>query len=370
MAGQQQPSQSDDLAIMWMAVAVIAIALIVWFMFKNEIVTYYFYVKLKEADFISLFTNSLSDTRATMELVSPADLSFQDIVNIGQAVGNFVRIPLCLIMVAFAVMVYFASTTRLYKRTYKMHDLVRSEKNNWTQINIVAQLDLIKTDIDKGPWAMALTPMQFCKRHNLLEEYKRAPQEGVSARQRHRIDVNLKRGQANKIFLLQLGPLWPGIKKVPPHIKGLFGVFAARINADSANAAAALMQMNRTSTGKMDFTLAHALCDKHYDSKLIQKVINSHGYLLTVMAAMLDSARDDGVQASADFLWLKPFDRRLWYMLNTVGRQTPFVEVGGPFAHWIAEKEIGRPLVVPMIEEATNALAGALKEMVYKPDET
>ncbi len=35
---------------------------------------------------------------------------------------------------------------------------------NWPQITPVLDLDLIKTDIDKGPWAMAMTPMQFCKR--------------------------------------------------------------------------------------------------------------------------------------------------------------------------------------------------------------
>ena len=87
------------------------------------------------------------------------------------------------------------------------------------------------------------------------------------------------------------------------------------------------------------------------------------------MASMLEEARQDGVQASADFLWLKPLDRRLWYTLNTVGRQTPFIEVAGIFAHWIAEKEAQRRLRVPMVEEATNAVELALKDVVYRPDE-
>ena len=52
-----------------------------------------------------------------------------------------------------------------------------------------------------------------------------------------------------------------------------------------------------------------------------------------------------------------------------MGRQTPFVEVAGIFAHWVAEKEAGRKLIVPMVEEATNALEIALKEVVYNPDE-
>jgi intracellular multiplication protein IcmP len=52
-----------------------------------------------------------------------------------------------------------------------------------------------------------------------------------------------------------------------------------------------------------------------------------------------------------------------------VGRQTPFAEVAGIFAHWVAEKESGRKLLVPMVDEATRALEVALKEVIYRPDE-
>ncbi len=52
------------------------------------------------------------------------------------------------------------------------------------------------------------------------------------------------------------------------------------------------------------------------------------------------------------------------------GRQTtPFPEVGGPYAHWLAEREIGRKLNSPFIEEAVNGLETAMKEIIYKPDE-
>jgi intracellular multiplication protein IcmP len=130
-----------------------------------------------------------------------------------------------------------------------------------------------------------------------------------------------------------------------------------------------IARQQQSSGAKLDFSGADELCKKHHDTKLIQQIVNAHAYLLPVMAEMLEAARSDGVQASADFLWLKPVDRRLWYMLNTVGRQTPFVEVAGPFAHWVAEKEMGKRLLVPMVEEATNALEIALKDIIYKPDE-
>ena len=72
---------------------------------------------------------------------------------------------------------------------------------------------------------------------------------------------------------------------------------------------------------------------------------------------------------SSEFLWLKTVDRRLWYMLNCIGRQTPYAEVGGPFAHWRAEQAMGRRSLVPMIDEAIRALEIAIKEIKLSPKE-
>ncbi len=87
------------------------------------------------------------------------------------------------------------------------------------------------------------------------------------------------------------------------------------------------------------------------------------------MASLLEGARQDGVVPSSEFLWLKPTDRRLWYMCNCVGRQTPYAEVAGPFAHWKAEKSMGRGSRAPMIDEAIKALEIAIKEVKLSPKE-
>ena len=129
-----------------------------------------------------------------------------------------------------------------------------------------------------------------------------------------------------------------------------------------------MAQLNKTSTTKFDYSGVDQLCAKHEKTVPVQEILQRHAYVSTVMAAMLEAARSDGVQASADFLWLKPLDRRMWYTLNTVGRQTPFVEVAGIFAHWVAEKGANKKLLVPMVEEATKALELALQEVVYRPD--
>lgn len=369
-ASQQSGQPDNSMAFFWIIAAVFAAGGVIWYLYRDILIHVYLTIKLWEIHLISLFTNGLNEVQTLIVNSKKESLTFDDVTKIGQAVGEYLRLPLVVILFVLAFMVYLNNSTRIFKRTYSMRDLALEEKRNWPQIVPVVNLSLIKTDIDKGPWAMAMTPMQFCKRYKLLDEVHRKPQEGMIRKEWSRVEVTLRRGAANKLFALQLGPLWQGTNKLSPYIKALFAVFAARFNGDSEAAKKILDQLSISSTEEeMNFAGVDELCKKHENTPYIKRITESHGYVLTAMASMLEAARADGVQASADFLWLKPLDRRLWYVLNTVGRQTPFVEVAGPYAHWIAEKELGRKLLVPMVEEATKALDLALKEILYVPDE-
>lgn len=368
----QGGGQSDNSAgIIWTVAAIFVVIGVVWFTFKARIIAFYLTIKLYEVDLLSYFSPAYYEQIRKLlisAIANAKNVSFDQMGALGGVVGETLRWPFGIALVLLAIIVYFGNSTRVYRRAYNMKDLAKLEQVNYPQISAVTGLDLIKTDIDKGPWAMAMSPMQFCKRYRLLEEFTPQRREGQS-RKENRIEVVLKRGDSNKLFALQLGPLWKSVDHLPPHTKALFAVFAARINADSKSAQNLLSQLSSSAGSKLNFTGVDALIKKHINSKEVQRITQSHAYVLTVMMSMLEGARDDGVQASADFLWLKPLDRRLWYTLNTVGRQTPFVEVAGIFAHWLAEREAGRKLLVPMVEEATRAVELALKEVIYRPDE-
>tara|TARA_Y100000588_G_scaffold390072_1_gene494487 strand:- start:1528 stop:2127 length:600 start_codon:yes stop_codon:yes gene_type:complete len=182
--------------------------------------------------------------------------------------------------------------------------------------------------------------------------------------------AGLRRGDAKRVFTLQLGPYWDGYDKCPPHVKALAAVFLARVNRDRKSAMMIINSINKTyAQGKPDYTVAFSVLKKYQNTEVAQNLEAKHAYLLTVMASMLEHAREDGVVPCAEFLWLKVVDRRLWYMLNCIGRQTPYAEVAGVFAHWKAEKAMGRRSLVPMIDEAINALLIAIKEVKISPKE-
>lgn len=182
--------------------------------------------------------------------------------------------------------------------------------------------------------------------------------------------AGVRRGDAKRVFTLQLGPYWDGFEHCPPHARALAGVFMARMNRDRGSASKILESIDKSyAEGKPDYSMATSIVRKYQNTELIQNIVGRHAYLLTVMASLLQASRDDGVVPSAEFLWLKTVDRRLWYMLNCVGRQTPYAEVAGPFAHWRAERAMHRSSLVPMIDEAIKAIEIAVKEVKLSPKE-
>ena len=59
------------------------------------------------------------------------------------------------ISVVMAVFIYFRHTSHRFQKEYSMQQLKKQESQNWPQITPVLSLDLLKEDLDTGPWAMA-----------------------------------------------------------------------------------------------------------------------------------------------------------------------------------------------------------------------
>jgi intracellular multiplication protein IcmP len=364
-AAPQQSQGDNSLAPLWLSIGAFALLGAIWYFASEQITWFILKVKFFELLFISLFTTNTQPLLQTIQ-TAPLSIPFNDLITITTNTGHYLAYPIAAILVILALVLYVGNPISRFKKTYTMKRLFESEKENYPQIVPVSNVDLVAEHIDKGPWSMAMTPMQFAKRYHLLQEIHTPGGKGGKPI----ITATILRAESYQTFALQLGPLWPGFDKLNIYTKALFAAFAARANRDSDAATALLRHIASTSgSGKLDFTGTQELLDKHKSSKVVQRTIERHAYTLTVMASLIVAAREDGVLASSDFLWLKVVDRRMWFMLNAIGRQTPHTEASGPFAHWLAEKELGRKISTPMVEEAVNALDGAIKEVIYVPEE-
>jgi intracellular multiplication protein IcmP len=363
-AGQGQQVDSG-LAPFWIMLLVFLCALVIWWFAHEYITAFIFKIKLYQAYFLSLFTDQLDKAVVYLETVDPSSVNWEQVTRVATYVGNYTRYPMIAILAALAAVLYFSNITMRFRKTYSMKSLREQEQQNWPQIKPVVKLNLIDQDISKGPWAMALSPMEFAFQNKLLRKRDIAVTQ-LSAESL----VSLRKGDARRIFTLQLGAYWSGYQNIPGHARALMAVFFAKIKRERDTFNDLLRQFNEsTATGKLDFSKVDSVIERYKDEPAIRGIFQRHAYFLTIMASLLEEARKDGVVATADFLWLKPVDRRLWYMLSSVGRQTPFTEVAGPYAHWLAEKELGRKSMVPMIEEAVRGLELAVQETKLLPEQ-
>ncbi|MGD9108493.1 MAG: type IVB secretion system coupling complex protein DotM/IcmP [Gammaproteobacteria bacterium] len=370
-AQQQQGGggqHEGSMGIVWVIIGIFIFLWGAWYFAHTELVKLFFHFKLFEITIIQFFADVLGQTKSLILSANPQQVSFPTVVLVAGKVGYYLRIPLVIIMVLLGVVLYFKSATTGFKRTHNMKSLLNSETEIWPYESPVMSLDLVKEDIDKGAWAMALSPMRFAKKYKLLKVKKRETKERVLG-SREKIVATVLKNKANKIFAAQLGYLWPGAENLKPHVKALYAAFAAKAARKSDESRELLNKISHSAkSGKLDFSGTEELLKKYKNYPAVVEINQKHAYLLTVMASMLQLARTDGVISSAEFLWLKPVDRKLWFMLNAVGRQTVMSEVAGPFAHWLAEKEMGTALKTPMIEEAVIGLEEAISNIIYKPD--
>jgi len=370
MAAQQQQQSGDNgMAPVWIIVLLFLVGYIVWREAHQYIVSFIFFFNIWQAKLVNLFIggNVLANEINIMQTIDPRSVDWQQLMMLTTNVGEYIRYPVLLIFVGLAIWLYQSDITLKYRKVYTMKSLSGQEQYNWPAIMPVVKEDFIATDINAGPWAMALSPMEFARKYNLLKKDDILLDKSVPGQE---MTAGVRRGDAKRVFTLQLGPYWDGFDRCPPQARALAAVFMARMNRDRESANLILSSLDEDSkTGKMDYSIANSVIRKHQNAENVQEIISKHAYLLTVLASLLHASRDDGVVPSSAFLWLKPIDRRLWYMLNCVGRQTPYSEVAGPFAHWKAENVMGRRSLVPMIDESIKALEIAIREVKLSPKE-
>lgn len=365
--------------LLWVIAGTLTIGFLIWFFFDQYLLVAFSWVKkieilaiqfIADNDLTASWLAWIETAQAMLDVGNKSAFTLYNVGQLSEFTGYYLKFPAAIILGLCCFALYRGHSGVRYNKVYNMNTLADQEKGNWPQISPVIDLDLVEEDINNGPWAMAKNPMQFARANKIIE-LERIQDPKAQWRDEGVIMARLIRPKADRIFTSQLGPLFTSIKALPPHAKALLSIFACRTchKADEAREYLKVLSVS-AAKGEIDYSMTDEYIKKYVKgNKAVQRCQERHAYVLTFMAEMLALARLDGVFASSDFLWLKPLDRRMWFMLNAVGRQVAVSEVAGPFAHWLAEKEMGRALNVPMIEEATNGLERALAQMIYIPEE-
>lgn len=368
--GAQQSDHTSN--FFWLIALLVGIGVVIWWTESQDVVKGVFWLRLREIDLLRWFADvwipvaqflhlpsmklsKLDSIQQYLQNTSPKDVTWNMFAAINAELGRWIRYPTIIILLSIATVVGFRATSQ-FRHEYNMKTLRVVGQEVWPQITPVLSLDLVKENIDKGPWAMSKSPLNFCREHDLLSLKTIAGKKVYF----------LKQKPSYRLFALQLGPMWKGIDFLPIHIKALVVIFLARATGQRPIANALLKQIAASAaSGKLDFAGVSDQLKKFKDHRIVKWLEKRHAYMTTLMASLLEISRSDGVLASAEFLWLKPVDRRMWYILNNVGRRTAFVEVAGAYSHWLAEKKVGRALKTPMVKGAVDALDETLQNILF-----
>jgi hypothetical protein len=83
--------------------------------------------------------------------------------------------------------------------------------------------------------------------------------------------------------------------------------------------------------------------------------------------ALLRLARRKGSLPSSLWIWLKPTDRTLFYVLNQVGGRAAWCEGAGAWSHFLKERDLGRAVGNPVVGQALRSLEAALIQEGWIP---
>ncbi|WP_151193886.1 hypothetical protein [Cysteiniphilum sp. JM-1] len=335
-----QIDSQNHLNVVYAIFAMCGLGYLIYFFYGAELLSLLLILKTWQLRAMSLFTHHFDQELLYLQSVNINQLNYHLFKEILATVGRVYFYVLASVAVFGGYLCVKFHPTKKFTRKYNMQSLCQNMVDQYPAIAPAVKDDLLNQASN------ALKPEEYLLTHELN------PLQS---------DFTMR---TQKVLLAQIGERWRSFESLSFEYQALFCVFALH------------------KTGKIKQALA--LCDEtarfFYQAeskkkKLLQSQLNTHAknlltmdeiktvcsvhfYVQGVLLSLLSDARKLGILASSSFLWLKAYDRTMWYTLNNLGRKSIFIEGAAGIAHWTREKElemaIEQPLVGAVIDKLRN----------------
>lgn len=342
----------------------------------------------------SFFSDEAAQVENALRLSDPWAFQWAHMEAQFDYAGSFTRwltVPLLLLL---AVMAYRPSAAEFFVRKMDMELLLKHNVKFFPAIAPVVNRfrSLFEEPLTSGRWRAPLSPVEFAAENAILlfdshpihkqidmivEEGGEELSDGFSVSSPFLKKENIKKlsydsKASMKVLRSQLGGEFLGFASLEPHQQALAAAFAAFVCSAKKESKELLDQLSLSfcepedgAEGEdnwgLDFEGVEDTWKKYSKSPRVRKVSYDHGaHIHTWLCGLLESAREKGVLSTAEFIWLRPYDRSLWYCLNQVGRRESWAESLGCYVHMLAEKELGECIVEPQVVEGVKGLEQSL----------
>lgn len=203
------------------------------------------------------------------------------------------------------------------------------------------------------------------------------PEEWLAFNEIPAPDGKIDEKAATKAFQKQLIGRWKGYKALKPYQQVLLAAFTLKASRKREDADEMLSRLALCWSAKGGLKLSNdrslvsdarkILANKKMSGGILS-VCNRHAFVTTALLRGLTFARDEGgVLAPAQFVWLRAYDRTLWYPLNNLGRHSYHMEALGAMSHFKAEKLTDRPIPIPKVEGAVQMIVEYMASNLARP---
>lgn len=279
--------------------------------------------------YVPQFIENLYDQ---LTIYEPKEISKELFDSIKYRMFLLVDLPI-LALLAF-IFIKGGSKVKKFNNIYTLKSFINAQKELWQWLYPIADLDMkngkfdLDINIEDGEWAMAKRPLHFCKIYGLLNE-----------------NHSVIESNASIVYANQVGRLYTSFEDLKDYEQALMCIFAAQATKKEKGKEDAikwLMLLSKTYKNP-DYSWVSNAWMKYKDTPAVQTALSEHGYVYTVLARLLELAR--GILPTSRFIWLKPKDRELYFLLNRLGGRECFTECAGSMNHFMAEKCLGRPIL-------------------------
>ena len=277
------------------------------------------------------------------------------------------RVLFSAVLVLMSLWVMFYGPYTHYRRRYDLSGLIRAQCHAFPYIAPFIEFDPSKQPVrppgapvpaELPPFAEALAPEEWIAFNTIPTLTGREIDQAAAA----------------AAFAKQLGKPWRGWTYLAPYRQVLLAAFCLKAARKRKDGDAMLGELAKcwvngklNLNGKLLRQARSVLRNRDLVGNTIARC-NNHAFETTAMMRALATAREEGgVLAPATFVWLRAYDRTLWYPLNNLGRQAYHMEALGALCHFKAEKMSGRPVVRPKVEGAVESLAEYMRSMRARP---
>lgn len=381
MAGQQGAGSGHDNAIGWFILAIVAMAVawLIWYVFEYEIKSVIRYIRWSEMWVVSWFVapdytipfrgeevsfNQLVE-RVPKIPYTRLDDTIMSLIHTGAMYP--LRYIYAVLIGLFGFWALFRGPETQFRRQLGLDGLIKVQSSNFPVISPFVNFNPAKQPV-RPPGSPVPADLP-------LFSEALGPEEWLAYNQIPIPDGAIDEEAAADGFAEQLGQPWRGAQNLPDYKKVLLASFclkAARKRTESDDMLSELAECWDPKSGmRLSSSLLSQAQKVLKNRELSHETLsqaNRHAFQTTAMMRALYVARNEGgVLAPAQFVWLRGYDRALWYPLNNLGRNTYHMEGIGAIAHYKQERVIDRPIPKPKVDFAVKTIIEYMTSNVARP---